>query len=266
MIPLTAYLLRFLIRRVFCFIRRWQTGWKQIWLLRRNEEMRRIILLLTGLWLILSACAAPTTTTSATTARTPRPTSPEIPATPTLTPVTPTPPITTTPVPFFTVYGEEPIVPKGQPGTWDDRYTDPGAVLYQDGIFHMFCNGFRGFPAESQVGYVTSPDGYSWTKKGEQPIFKTVDVPYAKIAMYASSALVEADGTWVIYFYTWDSRSFPSDSVIGRATAPNPTGPWLAAAEPVLIPGATGDWDEQQVLAPHVLQTDTGYLMYYSGV
>jgi predicted GH43/DUF377 family glycosyl hydrolase len=130
----------------------------------------------------------------------------------------------------------------------------------------MFRNGFRGFPAESQVGYVTSPDGYSWTKQGEQPIFKTVDVPYAKIAMYASSALVEADGTWVLYFYTWDSRSFPSDSVIGRATAPNPTGPWLADAEPVLIPGATGEWDEQQVLAPHVLQTDTGYLMYYSGV
>jgi predicted GH43/DUF377 family glycosyl hydrolase len=129
----------------------------------------------------------------------------------------------------------------------------------------MFRNGFRGFPGESQVGYVTSPDGYSWTKQGKEPIFKTVDVPYAKIAMYASSALVE-DGTWVLYFYTWDSKAFPSASVIGRATAPGPTGPWVADAEPVLKPGAEGDWDEQQVLAPHVLKTADGYVMYYSGV
>jgi predicted GH43/DUF377 family glycosyl hydrolase len=130
----------------------------------------------------------------------------------------------------------------------------------------MFRNGFRGFPGESQVGYVTSSDGHTWTKQGEEPIFKTEDVPYAKIAMYASSALVEDDGTWVIYFYTWDSRSFPSDGLIGRATAPSPTGPWVADAESVLKRGPAGDWDEKQVLAPHVLKTSDGYVMYYSGV
>ena len=223
--------------------------------------MRTITLLFISLLLLLSACAAPVTT-----APTALPTTTEIPATPTMVSATSTPQITATPSPFFSVYSDRPIVPKGQPGTWDDRYTDPGAVLYHDGMFHMFRNGFRGFPAESQVGYVTSPDGYTWTKQGEEPIFKTVEVPYAKIAMYASSALVEADGIWVLYFYTWDSRSFPSDSVIGRATAPSPTGPWVADAEPVLKPGAAGEWDEKQVLAPHVLKTDAGYMMYYSGV
>jgi predicted GH43/DUF377 family glycosyl hydrolase len=116
------------------------------------------------------------------------------------------------------------------------------------------------------VGYVTSPDGYTWTRQGDEPVFKTEDVPYAKIAMYASSVLVEVDGTWVLYFYTWDSRSFPSDSVIGRATASDPTGPWVPDAEPILKPGVVGDWDEQQVLAPHVLKTEAGYVMYYSGV
>lgn len=178
---------------------------------------------------------------------------------------TSTPKITATPVPFFAVYGDKPIVAKGQPGTWDDRYTDPGAVIYHDGMFHMFHNGFRGFPAESEVGYVTSTDGYTWTKQGDEPVFKTSDVPYARIAMYASSALVMDDGTWVIYFYTWDTRSFPSASVIGRATASNPAGPWVADPEPVLKPGAKGEWDAQQVLAPHVIHTQDGYVMYYSG-
>jgi predicted GH43/DUF377 family glycosyl hydrolase len=166
---------------------------------------------------------------------------------------------------FFTLYSKAPIIKIGKSGTWDDRYTDPGAALYYDGMFHMFRNGFRGFPAESQVGYVTSPDGYTWTKHGDEPVFKTVDVPYAKLAMYASSALVEDDGTWVIYFYTWNEKNPPFTGVIGRATAPSPTGPWVADDEPILTPGTSGEWDEQHILAPHVLRTADGYVMYYSG-
>ena len=221
--------------------------------------MRRILFLVFIL-LLLSACAAPVTAVPASI-----PT--EIPITST-SQATSTPEITATPVPFFTVYGDSPIVSKGQPGTWDDRFTDPGAVIYHDGMFHMFRNGFRAFPAKSEVGYVTSPDGYTWTKQGDDPIFETKDVPYAKIAMYASSVLWQ-DGCWELYFYTWDSTSFPSSSVIGRITQ-CVAGPaltqWLPEPGPLLKPGAAGDWDDKQVLAPDVLKTESGYVMYYSGV
>jgi len=222
--------------------------------------VKKIYLTLTCLIFVLSACTSPGPTEVATQAL---PTNTDVPPDPTA----PVEPLSATPepTPFFQVYSDQPIVPNGVDGTWDDRYTDPGAVVYHDGIFHMFRNGFRAFPAESQVGYVTSPDGYEWTKQGDDPIFKTSDVPYAKIAMYASSALVEADGTWVMYFYTWDSKDFPSASVIGRATAKSPTGPWGADAGPVLVPGAMDEWDRKQVLAPHVIQTGDGYVMYYSG-
>lgn len=221
--------------------------------------MRRILFPVFIL-LLLSSCATP-----ATPAPTIAPT--EIPFTPTIA-VTLTPQITATPVPFFTVYGDKPIVSKGQPGTWDDRFTDPGAVIYHDGMFHMFRNGFRGFPAESQVGYVTSTDGYAWTKQGDDPVLKTKDVPYAKIAMYASS-VIWRDGCWDLYFYTWDSNSFPSSSVIGRATqcvAGSALTDWIVDAEPLLRPGGMKEWDEKQVLAPQVIQTDNGYIMYYTGV
>lgn len=202
---------------------------------------------------VLIACSTPATQIAATVEST------ALPATSTPIPDTPEPQT------FFKVFGEEPIVPKGSNGTWDDRFTDPGAVVYYEGAFHMFRNGFRGFPAASQVGYVTSTDGYTWTKIGAEPVFKTSDVPFAKIAMYASSALVIENRVWVLYFYTWDSSSFPSASVIGRATATNPKGPWTTDAEPVLKPGPAGEWDAQQVLAPHVIQTNDGYVMYYSG-
>ncbi|MEP7137271.1 MAG: hypothetical protein ABI904_20270 [Chloroflexota bacterium] len=221
--------------------------------------MRRIIWIVC-LASLLSACAAPVTPTAAS-----MPT--EVSVTSTAA-ATSTPAVTATPAPFFVVYGDKPIVPKGQPGTWDDRYTDPGAVIYHDGMFHMFRNGFRGFPAESEVGYVTSPDGYTWTKQGDDPIIETKDVPYAKIAMYASSVIFEG-GCWVLYFYTWDSSSFPSSGVIGRATECI-IGPaiaeWKVDPEPLLKPGAVGDWDEKQVLAPHVIQIGNKYIMYYSGV
>ena len=222
--------------------------------------MRRILFSVYIL-LLLSACATPVTPVP-----TIAPT--EMPVTPTAV-STSTPQVTATPVPFFTVYGDKPIVSKGQPGTWDDRFTDPGAVIYHDGMFHMFRNGFRGFPAESHVGYVTSPDGYTWTKQElDDTTFQPIDVPYVKIAMYASSVIFEG-GCWVLYFYTWDSSSFPSSSVIGRATECI-IGPaiaeWKVDPEPLLKPGAVGDWDEKQVLAPHVIQIGNKYIMYYSGV
>lgn len=221
--------------------------------------MQRILFLVSSL-LLLSACAAPVT---------PVPISipTEILITPT-SQATSTPQITATPVPFFTVYGDAPIVSKGQPGTWDDRFTDPGAVIYYDGMFHMFRNGFRDFPAESQVGYVTSPDGYTWTKQPDEPVLKTSDVPYAKIAMYASSVIHE-NNCWALFFYTWDSNSYPSASVIGRAgecIGGPAMAQWFVDTEPILQPGAAGNWDAKQVLAPHVLKTSDGYVMYYSGV
>jgi predicted GH43/DUF377 family glycosyl hydrolase len=207
--------------------------------------------------LIITACASPQ----------PEVTQTSLPATiePTATAF---PSATPTPekIQVFNLISDDPIVPHGESSDWDSRYTDPGAVIYHDGMFYMFRNGFRDFPAESQVGLVTSPDGYIWTEQGDEPIFKTSDVAYAKIAMYASSALVMEDDSWVIYFYTWDSSSFPGSSVIGRATASSPAGPWVADPEPVLNLGAEGEWDAQQVLAPHVIQTTTGYVMYYSGV
>lgn len=207
--------------------------------------------------LLLSACASPQ----------PEPT--QIPPTSTVEPTATLLP-TASPIPekiqVFNLISADPIVANGESSDWDSRYTDPGAVIYHDGVFHMFRNGFRGFPATSQVGYVISTDGKTWVEQNNgEPIFKSEEVAYAKIAIYASSALVEEDGTWVIYFYTWDSSSFPGSSVIGRATATDPNGAWVSDPEPVLLLGASGEWDAQQVLAPHVIKNDDGYIMYYSG-
>lgn len=163
----------------------------------------------------------------------------------------------------FTLYSIEPVVRHGEFGAWDGRYTDPGAVLYHDGMFHMFRNGFQAWPASVEIGYLTSPDGSTWTEVTEDPILYSADVPLTNLAALASSVLVEADGTWVMYFYTWNEVTPAAE--IGRATAPAPLGPWTIDPEPVLTHGGPGSWDSAHVDAPSVVRTEDGYLMYYAG-
>lgn len=167
---------------------------------------------------------------------------------------------------LFTLYSEAPIVQQGRANDWDVPYTDPGAVFYYDGLFHMFRNGFKGWPASVQVGYLTSEDGLNWIEVSEDPVLYTRDVPYAGIAALASDAMVLDDGTWVLYFYTWETRDGSlAPGAIGRATAPQATGPWTPDAETILNPGSAGSWDDLRLSAPRIVATEDGYRMYYTG-
>ncbi len=221
-----------------------------------------------------TAAAIPTTTIAPTDEPAPSPT-PE----PTLIPTaTPEPFPTMAPALFsstiegriaaanlFTYPATTAIVPHGPTGSWDGQYTDPGGAVYHDGTYHLFHNGFVGWPAPVSIAHATSTDGFTWTRATD-PIFSGNDLPYTGLTVLASSALVEPDGTWVLYFYTWDQTSWPGSSgAIGRATAPSPDGPWTADPDLVLRPGGDGAWDELAVRAPSVRRTATGFVMFFAG-
>lgn len=159
---------------------------------------------------------------------------------------------------LFNPYSAEPII------SAFSTYTDPGAVIYYDGKFHMFNNNFGSWPARVTVSYYTSEDGFNWTRDASN-VFSEEGIPYAGLAVLASSVIVEDDGTWVLYFYTWEEDSFLARSSVGRATAPAPQGPWTADDAPVLSPGVGDVWDNNQASAPSVTKTGDGYVMYYHG-
>lgn len=165
--------------------------------------------------------------------------------------------------PTFELHSDEPVIVHGPSTEWDGRYTDPGAALYHDGQFHMFRNGFKNWPASVQIGYLTSPDGFVWTEVTEEPVLMSDEVPFTDLAALASSALVMDDGTWHLYFYTWNN-GLPA-AEIGLATARDPLGPWEVYPEPVLTHGSAGSWDDAHVDAPSVVRTEDGLVMYYSG-
>ena len=158
-------------------------------------------------------------------------------------------------------------IPNGADGAWDWQYTDPGAVASIDGTMHAFQNGFIGWPSEVGVGYWTSADGgMTWTEVSEDPVFEGNDLDYVGVAALASSVIRDDDGTWILYFYSWDQGTWPvSTSIIGRATAPDPSGPWTADPEPVLSAGSEGEWDELAVRSPSVVKVGDEYRMYFAG-
>jgi predicted GH43/DUF377 family glycosyl hydrolase len=236
--------------------------------------MRTTLCLLILLALLSSGCniastPIPSPTPSAT--QTPEP------ATSTPTPVIPTTAPTSTHLPnaiptdelntsLFHFYDGNPVLQQSNNCQWDCLYIDPGAMVYQDGIFHMFFNGIYGFPVPVGVGYATSTDGYHWTRQVSEPVLSAKALSGSNLMgsnLFVTSALVEDDGTWVLYFYTLSGSTFNGPGDIGRATAPAPTGPWTIDPAPVLSPGPSGAWDEVQVSAPNVLKTEDGYVMYY---
>lgn len=165
---------------------------------------------------------------------------------------------------LFTLVQAEPVIrhsPKSS--DWDGRFTDPGAVTFHEGKFHMIRNGFQTWPGVVQMGYLTSDDGITWHEESTQPVLTTAEIPYAGLAALASSLMVTEDGTWVLYFYTWENNTFKARNFIGRATAETPLGPWTVDPDPVLSPGEAGGWDDLGLVGPRVVKTDDGYAMYY---
>lgn len=153
----------------------------------------------------------------------------------------------------------------GEGRDWDNTFTDPGAVVYHDGLFHMFRNGFKAWPAEVQVGYLTSEDGITWTEMSEEPVFTHAEVPFNVVASLASSALVEDDGTWVLYFYNWPNSGSNEDLGIARATATDPMGPWVMDENVLIAPSSDPQaWDSNILSSPSVVKSDEDYVMYYS--
>lgn len=159
------------------------------------------------------------------------------------------------------------VIGPGEAGDWDDRFTDPGAVIYYNGLFHMFRNGFKGWPASVQIGYLTSEDGITWEEVTPDPIIETDQVEFAEIAALASSVVVTEDGTWMLYFYTWNSNSqWLCGCEIGLATASDPLGEWTIHPEPVLVASESENWDSHSIHQPDVILLEDGrFMMYYTG-
>lgn len=143
-------------------------------------------------------------------------------------------------------------------------FLNPGAVVRDaDGRLHAFRNSFDGFPGPTETDrLVSDDDGVTWTPAG--PVLTTDDVPFATRTVFVMTGVVADDGTWVVYFQTYEGVSGPGH--IGRASAPAPEGPWTVDPEPVLTSGPEGAWDARRLAEPQVVvEPDGTWRMWFVG-
>ena len=162
----------------------------------------------------------------------------------------------------FAFTGATPVVTRQLAGH-DESWINPGAIIEHEGELHMFANVFSQWPGHVAFPHLVSSDGATWTKADSSPAFTSDDIPFVDSGADVSAGYVAADGTWVLVFETVE---LSDPWVLGRATAPGPDGPWTIDPEPILTPGPTGSWDAGGLQWPSVVQTDDGYLMYFTAL
>jgi predicted GH43/DUF377 family glycosyl hydrolase len=206
-----------------------------------------------SLVLILGGCGqatAPTTTTTASSA----------------VPGAATPRITATPVPAVTqrfTFAKDAVVDTKLAGT-HDLYINPGAVIAEDGVLHMFPNSFSRWPGRVLVPHLTSTDGgLTWAVDKKASAIDSTGFELADPGIDFSTGFVTDDGTWVLIYETVSTSKAWK---LARATAPSPDGPWTVEDAPILEAGAAGSFDAGGIRWPWIARIGDRWAMYYVGV
>ncbi|MBN1954803.1 MAG: hypothetical protein JW900_07110 [Anaerolineae bacterium] len=154
---------------------------------------------------------------------------------------------------------QEPAVPRGGSGEWDEKHTAEAAVLYDGSSYMMWYSG-QDATDQWQIGLATSTDGLTWTKHAANPVL-TVGLPGAWDNTEVSFATLLYDGQT---YSTWYSGYDGTYRQIGYAWS-NDGLVWTRHPTPVLSYGADDAWDNNLVGNASVLFDGTQYHMWYGG-
>jgi beta-1,2-mannobiose phosphorylase / 1,2-beta-oligomannan phosphorylase len=147
-------------------------------------------------------------------------------------------------------------------GSWDSFTIEYPCVIRENGVYKMWYSGGSVFNPE-KIGYATSPDGIEW-RKNENPVFEEGIDPWENDGVMAAF-IMPAGNKYKMWYtgYTWSGRGKFS---IGFAESPDGI-TWQRDVNnnPVLEPGASGQWDSLWIYSPRVLFINNQYYMWYGG-
>lgn len=142
---------------------------------------------------------------------------------------------------------------------WEGDYTWAPYVVYHQGVYHMFFNGFR--ITSRGIGYATSTDGFHFTRVGDEPVLEPDPLTMAIGAV----VYVQDDGTWVMYLVEDRHKPNLAGGTVMRYTAPSPSGPWEVSngGEPVYS-APEGHWTESIVVRSILIEEDRILLAFHA--
>jgi predicted GH43/DUF377 family glycosyl hydrolase len=148
-------------------------------------------------------------------------------------------------------------------GSWD-AYTAEGAfILRENGMYKMWYTGMRTSSGTWAIGYATSPNGINWTKWAGNPIMPAGSASWE--AGGVGDPTIIKEGSTYTMFYD-GANATQSILRIGRAVSSDGI-TWVrdTVNNPVLSPGASGEWDDQHVLQPQVYTITNRHYLWYTG-
>lgn len=204
----------------------------------------------------------------------------------------------------FMPYEGNPVFTGRGAGHWDERIRERGWILREPSQWRMWYTGYQP-NGQMKLGYATSPDGITWTRHGDRPIYEehwvedVMVVPHEeRYYMFAeglhdrAQLLTSTDGIRWTRHGSLDVRQAGgqpiSEGPYGTPTAWFADGRWwllyerrddavwLASSadlkvwtnvqdEPVLQPGP-GAYDSRQIAVNQLLSFDGRYYVYYHGL
>lgn len=136
---------------------------------------------------------------------------------------------------------------------WEGGYVQGPHVLGDSSIgFKMW---YAGGLSPYAIGYAESPDGRTWTPYFNNPILQAVE-PWEGSVVRDPTVLFNS-GEYMMWYR--------GGSSIGYANSPDGINWTKLPSNPILSPGAAGNWDSSLIEAPDVIIENGVYRMWYTG-
>jgi len=134
---------------------------------------------------------------------------------------------------------QNPVMPVGPSGSWDDVHVLEPSVLFRDGHYHVWYTGWSGSGYHA-IGYARSADGIFWCRYRDNPVLYGNVLPWT-LGGIRNSSVAWLDSQYVMLFQMYPGGSGPQRSVGVAASRSGIS--WHTYPSPVLECGEAGSWD-----------------------
>ena len=153
-----------------------------------------------------------------------------------------------------------PILEPGPPGAWDHNAINHASVLFVDNTYHMWYSG-EDANEDNQIGHATSPDGITWAKDSANPVLSFINAGIWDNQEIIHPSVIWEEGTFKMWYNGYGNGT----QRILYATSLNGTN-WIRYyTHPMLEPGTTGSWDDNELGPLCVIHVNDVYHMWYTG-
>ena len=149
----------------------------------------------------------------------------------------------------WNVYSANPVLTPTS-GEWDAYMVLAPYVLRENGQYKMWYTGCATSSILDRIGYATSPDGINWTKHPLNPVLEPGTEPWESAAVAYPCIMPYSNG-YKMWYGGYSANL--SETALGYATSPDGITWEKYAGNPVLTPGASGQWDRCSIWPPGII-------------